>query len=520
MKKVLFGFLITLFCLPHLSGQILGIDALRDPQTGYPQLMAKFGNELEQKRADYFFVIDVSGSMNKYQDIVVKALNEFFSSLQDGDYVNVIHFGAEAEVVNGCYGTIDRKKIMSLSNNTNQIYFNERPSDPVLRERLWNYTDLDNAMHTLANEMHQLGLNNLKFVFIITDFNHEPSSSRRGQEKWNEVRQQFEKEQNNSNVNIITLQLPGSPTHLQQVRDCFPASFTFQTKTVADGSDLASWFTRLKNNIMLDRFKAIVSEKVKDANLHIVPKVDINGKFELNASWQKNELFDSLQINSVSYSTSEYKVSTKMPVIIVNPKNIEGKLINSQLSYLPKFRKLDGSLIAVATYATSEEILGELKRLGIETVSAKASCDVKRIIFCHPWSFGWCLTIIIILVCYLILVLHASRRNRKMAISGLFSVERNGKPFTGPYQLRSLKEVSIGNGGNDISVSHCSWQISIFVKSWNAFLHPFKKPIFKIKLLQGNQYSVNGRSHHSIEQIKISKYTNIDVDGDRIIWNR
>lgn len=503
-------------------GQKLGIEALCDPNTGYPQLMAKFGNELEQKRADYFFVIDVSGSMNRYQDIVVNALNEFFSSLQDGDYVNVIHFGAEAEVVNGCYGTIDRKKVQSLSSNTNQIYFKEKPSDPSLKERLWNYTDLGNAMHTLANEMHQLGLNDLKFVFIITDFEHDPPSSRRGYEDWDGIRQQFEKEQSQSNVNVITLQLPGNPTHLKQVRDCFPNTFSYQSKAVADGSDLASWFTKLKNNIMLDRFKAIVSRKVQDANLSIVPDVDINGNFNLFVDWKKNELFDSIRVEDLSFSKSDFQVCTSMPLTVVDPTKVKGRFVHVDQSFFPSFRKLDGSIIATATYASTNSLQEELKRLGIKVDSATAYCEVNRTVFSHPWSLGWCVFALLLVLYYLVMIFVSLNWTRTYRIRGIFYVTDNGASVTNHLNVANRKKICIGQQGYTLQVPNCKWDVEIYEKTYPAIvplLH-LKRPQYRVRLKRGMSMTVANRNYRTGVTAPLARSGSVVVDRIYTIhWN-
>lgn len=66
--------LITLIILLLSASSLLlaqqNLDALK---ADYPQLMKKFGKELEGQRADYIFAIDVSGTMNKYQSTVVPA---------------------------------------------------------------------------------------------------------------------------------------------------------------------------------------------------------------------------------------------------------------------------------------------------------------------------------------------------------------------------------------------------------------------------------------------------------------
>ena len=71
MKKLIT--LLTLFIISvvPLFAQTESFDALK---ADYPQLMKKFGKELEGQRADYIFAIDVSGTMSKYKDTVVCSL--------------------------------------------------------------------------------------------------------------------------------------------------------------------------------------------------------------------------------------------------------------------------------------------------------------------------------------------------------------------------------------------------------------------------------------------------------------
>ena len=102
MKKI-YIIIILILCVSLLHAQQQSFDALK---ADYPQLMKKFGKELEGQRADYIFAIDVSGTMNKYQETVVPALGEFFKSLQEGDYVSIIKFGGEATNEVGSAGKI------------------------------------------------------------------------------------------------------------------------------------------------------------------------------------------------------------------------------------------------------------------------------------------------------------------------------------------------------------------------------------------------------------------------------
>ena len=178
MKRILL--LIALFTgiSVAVSAQTESFDALK---ADYPQLMKKFGKELEGQRADYIFAIDVSGTMNKYKDTVVPALGEFFRSLQEGDYVSIIKFGGEATNEVGSAGKIGAETITNLINYAGHVY--DMPTTAYEKEKYFKWTDLDNMLHYLANDMKQIDRSRLKFVFIITDFLHDPSPARKGHEE-------------------------------------------------------------------------------------------------------------------------------------------------------------------------------------------------------------------------------------------------------------------------------------------------------------------------------------------------
>ena len=163
MKKTLILALLLASTL-LLSAQQQGMDALR---ADYPQLMEKFGAELDGQRADYIFAIDVSGTMGKYRETVVPALGEFFRSLQEGDHVSIIKFGGEATNEVGSAGTVSAATVNNLIDYAGHIY--DKPTTNYEREKYFRYTDLDNMLHYLATDMKQLDRSTLKFVFIITD---------------------------------------------------------------------------------------------------------------------------------------------------------------------------------------------------------------------------------------------------------------------------------------------------------------------------------------------------------------
>ncbi len=151
MKRILLLIALFIGISVAVSAQTESFDALK---ADYPQLMKKFGKELEGQLADYIFAIDVSGTMNKYKDTVVPALGEFFRSLQEGDYVSIIKFSGEATNEVGSAGKISAETITNLINYAGHVY--DTPTTDFEKEKYFKWTDLDNMLHYLANDMKQI----------------------------------------------------------------------------------------------------------------------------------------------------------------------------------------------------------------------------------------------------------------------------------------------------------------------------------------------------------------------------
>ena len=64
-------------------------------EKNYPQLTNLYRDDLGRYAAHYIFAIDVSGTMNKYADVVIPAIKPFFQALPTGDRVTVIPYGTE-----------------------------------------------------------------------------------------------------------------------------------------------------------------------------------------------------------------------------------------------------------------------------------------------------------------------------------------------------------------------------------------------------------------------------------------
>ena len=514
MKKILTLALLFL-CNIMLFAQQQSIDALK---ADYPQLMEKFGKELEGQRADYIFAIDVSGTMNKYKETVVPALGEFFRSLQEGDYVSIIKFGGEATNEVGSAGKIDTETVNNLIKYAQHVY--DTPSTAYEKDKYCKWTDLDNMLHYLANDMKQIGRSRLKFVFIITDFLHDPSPARKGHEDWNGVARRFATEQEGNDVYVFALQLPGSGRDLEKVRNVFPKRFNFNHVPITNGSALSAWFTQRKNAILLDKFYALIAHKIEPAEFTIDPSLDIDGNLDLGISWRPNPVYDNIRIDSVGSTAKGFEFDSDLPISTKDENVIlsAGKFNHQAANMLnPSFKEFKGEVNAMASFDVPYE--AELSKLGFEAPKMQASAPVCDTVFCYPLPLWLCCLIIALIILYIVLVIRAFIRNASdfYRINGRFEVTSNGVPATEKKTANSLDKVDFGRGASFLAVPGSNWTIQIEVRRYNPFIRPLKHPDYVVSMTRGSSFKI-GAKYGIHQHPVIPRYTHITVGDDRVRW--
>ena len=514
MKKLLIT-ITLLFSALTLVAQTESLDALK---ADYPQLMKKFGKELEGQRADYIFAIDVSGTMGKYKDTVVPALGEFFKSLQEGDYVSIIKFGGEATNEVGSAGKIGAETITNLINYAGHVY--DTPTTAYEKEKYFRWTDLDNMLHYLADDMKQIDRCRLKFVFIITDFLHDPSPARKGKEDWAGVARRFTTEQSGNDVYVFALQLPGSGRDLEKVRNVFPKRFAFNHVPITSGSALSTWFTQRKNAILLDKFYALIAHKIEPADFEIDPSLDIDGNLELGVSWHSNPVYDRLRVDAVGTSAQGFEFRSKLPK---STKDEEATLLAGKFNHHkaslahPSFRRIKGDVLADASFDVPYE--AELAKLGFESPRMQASAPVSRTVFCYPIPFWLFCTIIGLIILYIVLVIRAFSRNASnfYRINGKFEVTSGGVPVTERKKANNLDKADFGKGASFLTVPDSNWALQIEVKRYNPFLLPLKHPRYIVSMTKGSSFKV-GVKYGPHQHPAIPRNTHITVGEYRVRW--
>lgn len=516
MKKLL---TLPIFLLASMLSALAQPESLEALKADYPKLMAKFGDELNVQRADYIFAIDVSGTMNKYRAVVVPALEAFFRSLQEGDYVSIIKFGGEATNEVGSAGNINPETTRNLIDYAGHIY--DTPATNFDKEKYYKWTDLDNMLHYLATDMKQIGRSTLKFVFIITDFQHEASPARRGKEDWAGAARRFATEQAGNNVYVFALQLPGAGRDLEKVRNVFPESFNFNHVAITNENALSDWFTQRKNAILLDKFQALIAHKIQPAGFSIEPTLDIDGKLALGVSWSSNPVYDCLRIDEVTTSDKDFEIHANLPETTkaeTTALNV-GKLSLKGVSLLkPCFRTIDTGLAASASFDVPYR--DELNKLGLDTPSMQASAKVHKTLFCYPLPLWLFCLIIALIILYIILVIRAFSRNASdfYRIGGKFEVTNDGESVTERKAAKNADSVDIGVGAAFLTVPDCNWAVTISVRRHNPFLLFFKAPAYVVRMTKGSGFKANGNKWGVHQTPVVPRYTKITIGAYRIKW--
>lgn len=503
---VLFGF--------QCFAQQNGLEALKKD---YPQLMEKFGSELENQRADYYFLVDVSGTMQQYKEIVVPALQEFFRSMQTDDYVSVIKFGGAAKNDIGSQGKVSDGVIKNLINYVPNLY--KVPDNASERELYYKFTDLHAMLQHLTAEMHMPGLNNLKFIFIITDFIHDPTAENKGKEDWAAIKRQLANEQSENHLYVFALQLPGKGAgqDLDKVKSAFPVPI--ELEEVQDKAALSEWFSHKKNRILLDKFTALIRNKHIDPQVEMKPEFTKDGYLTLQTSWKSNELFQQLSVDDVILENPDFKFKSYLPVVLdTKHDNLQaGKIVYKSVS-LPFFHTYGDSLTTqmslVAPYTN------ELIKLGFEQQPVLHVIPVRSSVFTFYLPFWVTVAILILLILYVILAVRAFMRNRsgKVKINGTIIVRYQGDEVT-RKKIMAQKKVDVGTGALGVAVAHdcCMWLIEIQSVTYSC-LWLFKKPEYRVAMRKGKKFKANGREYLLVHKPRIARGNSIVIDDFSIRW--
>ena len=148
------------------------VGAMRaEAQSDTPRLDSVF--KAGSQRADYIVAVDRSGSMQDFWPSVREALSTLALAIPDGEYLSIILFNRNAKNTRILPRVLDAGSRSSLLTEIKKL----PASDKADGSGDYGFTDLGAALESVIKEQNRPGANALQFVFLFTDFVHDPAAA-------------------------------------------------------------------------------------------------------------------------------------------------------------------------------------------------------------------------------------------------------------------------------------------------------------------------------------------------------
>ena len=510
MKKIiLLAGLIALPLLVFAPSSSAQDDAMSLVRNNYPSLYKIFKDDLNNIHANYVFAVDVSGSMRANAPVVQPALKSFFSSLPDGDHVDIIPFGTYAKASQpGYMGEINDGLKAQLNQTIDILYTN--PADQDIR----GYTDIPDAMDKINKCLTRYSKDDINFIFILTDFRNEDTQERQiAKDDIERIYQDLEANTLGVPTKIVTLQLNYNPAwpgfcRPQLEKEIFnKLDVDYRTIPVTTPEALRSWFDALKKEVMVDRLHTLVSQENKAVEVAVTPRIKIDGQVGARINWNnQGRLYKEIKINDINVvnagdSTGVAENTTGFR-FITNKKatnSQEETPIDIELGKLKHkswgFHRFKDELLVDIDLPTSFDT--ELAQLKIAKPLPSPTVPMKNLVFTFILPLWLTALLALLLIIYIIGIIKSIGRN-------------NSECFTGEIKIKdSLKGINVSKSSflknqrkttvlipDDVKVlgpTINDWKIEVAKVKGNIFL--WGKPKFRVRLIKGASKSFTTTIH-------------------------
>lgn len=509
MKKILLlAGLIALPLLVSAPSSFAQDDAMSLVRNNYPSLYKIFKDDLNNIHANYVFAVDVSGSMRSNAPVVQPALKSFFSSLPDGDHVDIIPFGTFAKVSQpGYMGEVNDGLKAQLNQTIDNLYTN--PADQDIR----GYTDIPDAMDAINKCLSRYSKDDINFIFILTDFRNEDTAERQiAKDDIERIYADLDANTLGVPTKIVTLQLNYNPAwpgfcRPQLEKEIFnKLDVDYRTIPVTTPEALRSWFDALKKEVMVERLHTLVSQENKAVEVTVNPRIKVDGKVGAEIKWNTNRLYKEIKINDINVvnagdstgvaeNTTGFRfITDKKATDTQEETEIDidlGKLKHKSWG----FHHFKDELLVDIDLPTSFDT--ELAQLKIAKPLPNPTVPMKKWVWTFFLPLWLTALLLLLLIIYIIGVIKSIGRN-------------NAACFTGEVKIKdSIKGINIGKATflkslrkstvlipDDVKVQGQTindWKIEVAKVKGNIFL--WGKPKFRVRLTKGASKSFTTTVH-------------------------
>lgn len=461
----------------------------------FPKLTELYRADLNKYPAHYIFVVDVSGTMDKYENDVVSALRPFFEALPNNDRVDVIPFGSSAlDGMLQYQGVINDEVKRTLCANLGNFYH-----DPSYPQGFKSATFVDAAVQSVAKVMQNNRDYKINIVVMLTDFwNENPTSRLFTEDELSQMHDAIGAASNNIYTRTIALQLPINPKAtgnvLPQLRESVFQDMERGLEIVPMGQSgdmIRQWFEQLRREIMVDKLRAIISTANKTNPVHMAIETNIDGKTKAEIHWTPSKLYPMMKIDSTYVgqkgfyfvNKKENFQTTRDSVIGVDPELMLGQLKHESFF----FHHIQDSLHLGIDLPTDYD--DELIALGVKKPLPATTQAIDKWVFTFFLPFWLFCTIIGLIILYIIGVINAMRRNSKLCFKGNVTVyDEQGNQIDDVRRVSKQAPSAVltfGAGGSpNCRVDDAEWAFVVEKKKGNPFLL-FVKPCFTWRKTKG-----------------------------------
>ena len=514
--KILRTFLFLLLSFPFFSSaQSSSPSSMQYLEKNFPKLTRLYEKELREVNTHYIFAIDVSGSMNKYDNVVTPALKAFANALPEGEQVTVIPFGAYAKAnTPGLSVNIDSSTKPILINSLTGLYTNRTHTPDFKR-----HTDIQKAVEAIIATIRTNKQSKMNVVVIITDFlNDLPGKGEIPLEEsvLANLQKSFNDVTDGAYTRVVAIQLPQAGTGKGYSLDQLQEKVFNKTgkdrrfdvvEAFSNSSAISHWFNQLSREIMTGKLQAVVgmdNQRFGNPRL-VVSDIDINGNMTGELHWTPNKLYKEIKIDTLyTDEGSDFKVFENKGARIMTSDSVVtglklGKFRHNSMGLHHYDENFNMNLSLPTTYDA------ELQSLSVDKPGQKAVTEKTGWVWTFWLGFWTCVVIAIILIWYFIQVIKASIRNKRAKFNGKVKVKERDGDDKIEKTISNEKNFKVGkNGTGRLRIANADWTIAVDKKTFSRFLF-WKKPYFTWKPDDG--YVCQGRTNTSGGDIGKSKDT-------------
>lgn len=458
----------------------------------FPKLTELYRNDLANMHTHYIFVVDVSGSMIKYDSIVTPAIKAFAMALPAGEQVSVIPFGSDAkENTPGlCCKIEGQSQKQVLVQALSSLYTNDSYSPEFRRN-----TDIAKAVAAINKTLLNNQEPQMNVIVMITDFINDLPGQGEVQITSGvlaELNKNFDNVTGDCYTRMVAMRLPLAGTKKGYCLDSLQSMVFCNTSTtkrldvvdaITSPKVIAHWFNQLSRDIMTDKLKAVIQlDNMRSLKPELKTDIDIDGNTKASIRWTPNKLYKQIKIDSTYVdSQSDFVFDNNKEAWKVSEdtliKDLKlGKLKHKGWGFWHYNEPLNIGLSLPTEYDD------ELQKLSIDKPIPNTSSQQEGWLFTFFLPLWLTALLALLLLLYIFAVIKAFLRNRTERFIGSVDIyDSRGRSVGDTIRVKVPvgRTLLIGSGGNSgCSVNNVPWSLKVARKTYSPFLF-WKKPAFE-----------------------------------------